>query len=376
MPVRATEEAAGNRVDWNKGINGGPSTITITRSGGSKTLVEGKDYTISNGTAYYISSGSSSGSSSSSKGSSGGSTGGSSSSGGSSGTRTYTMNANGSITKYVNGTPYVVGTNDSRYERVLNELLSTYSFVFPRQVKNSNDVSGNSRYASLDFAPVSPGSSLDTSMMLASASIQLPSYDNYIVEKLKEEGQELKNTGLKIKEKIYAFGEQIVIFVTPDPNSNWDMTMLQLEVSGVTAPIGMVGIAGRKVAVKVADYADDAAKSLGKSPVADFIGGLVKEVTKTEKHHIITDKSKIFDFKNHPVFKETGINVSKDIDNLVELANHRGRHTDAYHREVQRRLDAVYDRFGGTDKLESAVRKELQTMKQELLDGTLNPYGK
>ena len=98
--------------------------------------------------------------------------------------------------------------------------------------------------------------------------------------------------------------------------------------------------------------------------------------SKTEKHHIATDKSKKFDFKNHPAFKETGIDVSKDIDNLVDLVNHRGRHTDTYHMEVQRRLDAVYDRFGGTDKLEGAVRSELNAMKQELLDGTLNPYGK
>jgi hypothetical protein len=97
---------------------------------------------------------------------------------------------------------------------------------------------------------------------------------------------------------------------------------------------------------------------------------------KTELHHIVTDKSKKFDFRNHPAFRDTGINVSKDIDNLVELAGHRGRHTNAYHQEVQRRLDAVYDRFGGTDKLESAVRNELKIMKQELLDGGLNPYGK
>lgn len=97
---------------------------------------------------------------------------------------------------------------------------------------------------------------------------------------------------------------------------------------------------------------------------------------KTEKHHIATDKSKKFDFRNHPAFKETGINVSKDIDNLVDLANHRGRHTNKYHQEVQDRLDAVYNRYGGTDKLEGAVRSELQKMKQELLDGKLNPYGK
>jgi RHS repeat-associated protein len=97
---------------------------------------------------------------------------------------------------------------------------------------------------------------------------------------------------------------------------------------------------------------------------------------KTELHHIATDKSKKFDFKNHSAFKETGINVSKDIDNLVDLANHSGRHTNKYHQEIQDRLDAVYNRYGGTDKLEGAVRAELQKMKQELLDGTLDPYGK
>jgi RHS repeat-associated protein len=107
----------------------------------------------------------------------------------------------------------------------------------------------------------------------------------------------------------------------------------------------------------------------------DDVGG-TKGTGKTEKHHIATDKSKKFDFKNHPAFKGTGINVSKDIDNLVDLANHRGRHTNKYHQEVQDRLDAVYNRYGGTDKLEGAVRTELQKMKQELLDGKLDPYGK
>ena len=108
--------------------------------------------------------------------------------------------------------------------------------------------------------------------------------------------------------------------------------------------------------------------------VENAVQGLSK--AETELHHIATDKSKKFDFKNHPAFKETGIDVSKDIDNLVELAGHRGRHTNAYHQEVQRRLDAVYERFGGTDKLESAVRNELNIMRKELLEGTLNLYGK
>lgn len=97
---------------------------------------------------------------------------------------------------------------------------------------------------------------------------------------------------------------------------------------------------------------------------------------KTELHHIATDKSRKFDFKNHPAFKETGIDVTKDIDNLVELAGHRGRHTTAYHQEVQQRLDAVYERFCGSDKLESEVRNELNSMRRELLDGTLNSYRK
>ncbi|OOM15990.1 AHH domain-containing protein [Clostridium saccharobutylicum] len=101
-----------------------------------------------------------------------------------------------------------------------------------------------------------------------------------------------------------------------------------------------------------------------------------KGVGKAELHHIATDKSKKFDFKNHPAFKETGIDVSKDVDNLVELANHRGRHTYKYHQEIQDRLDAVVERYGGTDKLESAVREELNKMKQELLDGKLDPYQK
>lgn len=43
---------------------------------------------------------------------------------------------------------------------------------------------------------------------------------------------------------------------------------------------------------------------------------------------------------------------------------------------MQRRLDAVVERYGGTDKLESAVRQELNKMKQELLDVKLDHYKK
>jgi hypothetical protein len=104
--------------------------------------------------------------------------------------------------------------------------------------------------------------------------------------------------------------------------------------------------------------------------------GGVEGGSNSELHHIATNKSKKYDFKNHPAFKETGINVSNDVDNLVDLANHRGRHTYKYHQEVQDRLDAVVERYSGTDKLNGAVRQELNQMKKELLDGKLDPYKK
>ena len=138
-----------------------------------------------------------------------------------------------------------------------------------------------------------------------------------------------------------------------------------------------------KTAKKVSDAVQDAelaAKSIDKISDAGKSAAKVAEDLKggwnSELHHIATNKSKKFDFKSHPAFKETGINLSKDIDNLVELSNHKGRHTYKYHQEVQDRLDAVVERYGGTDKLESAVRQELNKMKQELLDGKLDPYKK
>ena len=143
-----------------------------------------------------------------------------------------------------------------------------------------------------------------------------------------------------------------------------DYTTAALSLAAVI-PIGGWGATGTKVARK-------GAKAVNK---ADDIYDLAK-TSNSELHHIATDKSKKFDFKNHPAFKETGINVSKDVDNLVDLANHRGRHTYKYHQEIQDRLDAVVERYGGTDKLESAVRQELNKMKQELLDGKLDPYKK
>ena len=126
-----------------------------------------------------------------------------------------------------------------------------------------------------------------------------------------------------------------------------------------------------QIKVKLAQM-NNSSNSLTKAEV----NGISEGMGNSELHHIATDKSKKFDFKNHPAFKETGINVSKDVDNLVDLANHRGRHTYKYHQEVQDRLDAVVERYGGTDKLESAVRQELNNMKQELLDGKLDPYKK
>lgn len=145
-----------------------------------------------------------------------------------------------------------------------------------------------------------------------------------------------------------------------------DETNYRISLAAMIPVVGL-GATAAKLAKK-ADNIVDISTDLAKMET--------KVSSKTEKHHIVTDKSKKFDFKNHPAIKETGIDISKDIDNLVDLANHRGRHTDSYHKEVQRRLDSIYDRYGGTDRLENAVRNELNAMKQELLDGTLNPYGK
>ncbi len=141
-----------------------------------------------------------------------------------------------------------------------------------------------------------------------------------------------------------------------------------LALAQVVAPAGVaVASLGASQTIKgIHGYFDAGDRLFAKTEVT----------SKTEKHHVATNKNKTFDFKNHPSFKETGINVEKDIDNLVQLANQKGRHTNTYHQEVWDRLNAVYNRYGGTDKLEAAVRKELQTMKQELINGSLNPYGK
>ena len=92
-----------------------------------------------------------------------------------------------------------------------------------------------------------------------------------------------------------------------------------------------------------------------------------------DKHHIATDKSKAFDFTKHPAIEKTGLNLSTDLDNIVELSRsiHTGRHTNVYHQEVWRRLQEVYDVYKGSTLLEQAVRAELRAIAQELLSGTL-----
>ncbi|WP_411680971.1 AHH domain-containing protein [Clostridium thailandense] len=150
-----------------------------------------------------------------------------------------------------------------------------------------------------------------------------------------------------------------------------------LDSTGALAPVGVMANAGELVvAGDGLINASRSSKSLAEDLFSFASNGGNKGGSNSELHHIATDKSKKFDFKNHPAFKETKINVSKDIDNLVDLVNHRGRHTYKYHQEIKDRLDAVVERYGGTDKLEQAVREELRKMKQELLNGNLDPYKK
>ncbi|MGE5328496.1 MAG: RHS repeat-associated core domain-containing protein, partial [Deltaproteobacteria bacterium] len=157
----------------------------------------------------------------------------------------------------------------------------------------------------------------------------------------------------------------------PDYEAKLQMAieLAKQDVESYDIAMSMVGgiknVAGKGVKNEV--------NAIAKSKLDDMIDS---KILGTEKHHIATDKSKVFDFKNHPAFKESGINVSKDIDNLINLANHKGRHTNAYHQEVWDRLNVVYNKFSGTETLEKAVRSELNLMKNELANGSLNPYKK
>jgi RHS repeat-associated protein len=101
-----------------------------------------------------------------------------------------------------------------------------------------------------------------------------------------------------------------------------------------------------------------------------------KESSDSENHHIISDKSTKYDFKNHPAIRESGFDIEKDPDNLVTLPGHRGRHTNRYHDIIQERLDNVYRDFGGTPKLETKIREMLRDLRGDLLSGKLDPYMK
>jgi RHS repeat-associated protein len=96
----------------------------------------------------------------------------------------------------------------------------------------------------------------------------------------------------------------------------------------------------------------------------------------SEEHHIISPKTKKYGFKNHPTVKESGIDIENDPDNLVDLSSHRGRHTNKYHDYILERLDELYEQYGGTPELETNVREELKSLRQDLLGGELDPYMK
>jgi RHS repeat-associated protein len=96
-----------------------------------------------------------------------------------------------------------------------------------------------------------------------------------------------------------------------------------------------------------------------------------------QEHHKVPWSNSKYDFKNHPLIKRAGVNLEKDPRNLMDLANHAGRHSKIYLEAVLKRLDDAWASLGGNPSQAAADAKFKEVVDQiekDISNGSLRPY--
>ena len=95
-----------------------------------------------------------------------------------------------------------------------------------------------------------------------------------------------------------------------------------------------------------------------------------------QNHHAIPYDNSTFDFQNHPLVQQAGVNLKTDPRNQFNLANHVGRHTNNYNRNIQARLDAAFSRVAGQSQqaADAELGQVMGEIQNDIYNGSLSPY--
>ncbi|HZI14062.1 MAG TPA: AHH domain-containing protein [Myxococcus sp.] len=89
-------------------------------------------------------------------------------------------------------------------------------------------------------------------------------------------------------------------------------------------------------------------------------------------HHLATDKNTVSDARGGPwtprfedLFARAGMDL-QDPANLVYLRGHMGPHSEAYHAEVFRRIDAALRECDSTSRCRTSLEQELRRLREDV----------
>jgi RHS repeat-associated protein len=93
-------------------------------------------------------------------------------------------------------------------------------------------------------------------------------------------------------------------------------------------------------------------------------------------HHKVPYNNKSWNHENHPLVKQAKVNLKDYNKNLMDLINHGGRHTDAYHMIVDHMLTSAYETVAGgsQEAALNALNEVLEKIAQDVKSGKLRPY--
>jgi A nuclease family of the HNH/ENDO VII superfamily with conserved AHH len=90
-----------------------------------------------------------------------------------------------------------------------------------------------------------------------------------------------------------------------------------------------------------------------------------------EKHHLIPKRK----FRKHPLILSAGVDIRSDMNNLMDMAGHRGNHYQPYYDSVQALLDAGYieSQLGRVSPMD-AYKNVCRTLREGISDQTIRLY--